>query len=489
MTAAPLPGGPAPPSPAPGALMAEATALGGQSISLQMALYGALTSNPDLVSLRQGNPLAPSAEAVEVARHFPTTLNPTVWIDYRPITLIPPDTFGSSSVGGSRGSSTTSNHGGFYHYGQNYILVSIRQPVELGHQTTHRHHIAQAAFTQQQWTVLQAELTALVQTYRFFQTAAYRRDRYRLAQELANFNDRLLETLRRQLEASQPGVTVADVALARIESQGTRALIKAARQDYLTALADLRNQIGISEEVAAAEPFGEFTLPSYIPPIDEQTMVQTALANRPDIMALRAQVDGTASAIKLAKGDRIPTPVIGPQYGMDEAGIQYVGLILVSSLPVWNNGKPLVIQREAEHQRARAAVHMAQQRAIAQVRAAVARWNGATDLVNDSAGLTEDLAKEVASMERLFELRQTDLTRLMQARQRLIQLETARLDAVWAATQAQADLLLALGTPSLIHAMLGQAESDATTGSAMPAPAPTSSPAAPSASMPNAVRR
>jgi outer membrane protein, heavy metal efflux system len=458
--------------------MAEATALGGQSISLQMALYGALTSNPDLVSMRQGNPLAPSAEAVEVARHFPTTLNPTVWIDYRPITLIPPNTFGSTSPGGGGNSAAAGHHGGYYHDGQNYILVSIRQPVELGHQTAHRHHIAQAAFTQQQWTVVQAELTALVQTYRLFQTAAYRRDRYRLAQQLAAFNDRLLETLRRQLEASQTGVTVADVALARIESQGTRALIKAARQDYLTALADLRNQIGISEEAAAAEPLGEFTLPAYIPPIDEQTMVQTALGNRPDILALRAQVEGTAAAISLAKGDRIPTPVIGPQYGMDEAGVQFVGLILVSSLPVWNNGKPLVIQREAEHQRAIVAVHQAQQRVIAQVRAAVARWNGATDLVNDSAGLTEELGKEVAAMERLFELRQTDLTRLMQARQRLIQLETSRLDAVWAATQAQADLLLALGTPALIHAMLGQAEHDATPGAGASTPASSPSPGA-----------
>ena len=374
----------------------------------------------------------------------------------------------------------SSSHGGFYHYGQNYILVSIRQPIELGHQTKHRHHIAQAAFNQQQWTVLQAELTALVQTYRFFQTAAYRRERYRLAQQLAQFNDRLLETLKKQLEASQTGVTVADVALARIESQGTRALIKAARQDYLTALADLRNQVGMPDEAGAAEPLGEFTLPAYIPPVDEQTMVQTALANRPDIQALQAQVAGTASAVNLARGDRIPTPVIGPQYGMDEAGIQYVGLILVSSLPVWNNGKPLVAQRQAEHHRDLVAVQQAQQRAISQVRAAVARWNGATDLVNDSAGLTEDLGKEVASMERLFELRQTDLTRLMQARQRLIQLETARLDAVWAATQAQADLLLALGTPTLIHSMLNQAEGDAMQG-APSAPQPASPSASASA--------
>ncbi len=458
--------------------VAMAPALGGQSLSLQSALYGALTSNPDLVTLRQGNALAASAEAVEVARHFPTTLNPTIWLDYRPITLIPPSTFGSSSPGGGK----TSSNSGYYHNGQNYIYVSLRQPIELGHQTTHRYHIARAAYSQQQWTVLQAELTTLVQTYRFFQTAAYRRERYRLAQQLADFNDQLLETLERRFKANQ--VPAADVALARVESRATRQQVKAARQDYLTALADLRNQIGAPEEAGTAEPLGEFTLPPYIPPVDEQTMVQTALENRPDIHAAQAQIDGTAAAVRLAKGDRIPTPVIGPEYEMDEAGVQYVGFVYITPLPIWNSGKPLVIQREAEHQRARVAAQQAQQRAVAQVRAAVARWNGATDLVNDSSGLTEELSKDVATMERLFEAGQTDLTRLMQARQRLIQLDNSRLDAVWAATQAQADLLLALGTPSLIHAMLGQAERDATPAASSPSPPASAPPAAGPAPLP-----
>ena len=74
---------PLPPT-ATGLSVESAAGVGGQSISLQAALYGAITSNPDLVTLRQGNALAASAEAVEVARHFPTTLNPTLWMDYRP---------------------------------------------------------------------------------------------------------------------------------------------------------------------------------------------------------------------------------------------------------------------------------------------------------------------------------------------------------------------------------------------------------------------
>jgi outer membrane protein, heavy metal efflux system len=375
-----------------------------------------------------------------------------LWIDYRPITLVPNGTFGTTPV--------THNTQGFYHYGQNYIYISLRQPVELGHQTTHRYHIAEAAFDQQKWVVVQAELTALVQTYRFFQTAAYRREKYRLSQQLADFNDRLSESLQKRMEANQ--VQAADVALARVESRATRQLVKVARQDYLTALTDLRNQIGIPEQAGAVEPLGEFTLPPYIPPIDEQVMIQEALQSRPDIHAANALVNGTHSAVSLAKGDRIPTPVIGPQYAMDEAGVQYIGFVLISPLPVWNSGKPLVIQREAEHRRAVVAYQQAQQRAIAQVRAAVAKWNGATELVNESAGLSKDLDKEVGILDRLFDEGQADLTKLMQARQRLIQLENAQLDAVWQATQAQADLLLALGMPSLIHGMLSRAESDAT---------------------------
>ena len=265
----PLPGANSNPARPPSSLM-NSGLVGGQPIAMQAALYGAVTSNPDLVTLREGNALAASAEAVEVARHFPTTLNPTLWIDYRPITLVPNGTFGTGpkSHAGASGNN-------YYHYGQDYIYVSLRQPVELGHQTRYRYHIAQAAYDQQKWLVVQAELTALVQTYRFFQTAAYRREKFRLAEELANFNDRLQETLERRMEANQ--VQPADVSLARVESRSTRQLVKAARQDYLIALTDMRNQIGIPEQAGTFEPLGEFSVPPYIPPVDEKVMVQEAL--------------------------------------------------------------------------------------------------------------------------------------------------------------------------------------------------------------------
>ncbi len=447
---------------------------GGQSLSLQQALTGALTSNPDLIALRQGNPAQASAEAVEVARHFPVALNPTVFIDYRPITLIPNGTFGTTGPNAGGTGSAASKTGSFYHYGQNYLLIALRQPVEFGHQTTHRHSIAKAAYKQVQWQIVQAELTALVQTYRFFQTAAYRREKLRVAEQLADFNDNLLKTLERRLEAGQ--AQPADVALAKVESRATRQLARAARQDYVTALTDLRNQIGIPETAAETEPLGEFTLPSNIPPVDEQGLIQAALACRPDLHASQAAIEAAGAAVRLARGDMTPTTIIGPQYVQDEAGIQYIGLNLVPTLPILNSGKPLVRQRQAEQRRAVVAYQQARQRAVAQVRSAVAKWNGATGLVNDSSGLTGELTGEVASLERLFEAGQTDLTRVQQARQRLIQLENAQLDALWAATQAQADLMLAVGVPSMIQALLQTAEADAGVAPGTP-PAPNAMPA------------
>ena len=51
--------------------IATTSPLGGQSLSLQAAMYGALTGNPDLVTLRQGNPLAPPPRPSRSRGTFP----------------------------------------------------------------------------------------------------------------------------------------------------------------------------------------------------------------------------------------------------------------------------------------------------------------------------------------------------------------------------------------------------------------------------------
>jgi cobalt-zinc-cadmium efflux system outer membrane protein len=354
------------------------------------------------------------------------------------------------------------------------MYFSLRQPIELGHQTTHRYNIARAAYSQQQWTVVQAELTALVQTYRLFQTAAYRREKLRVARELSDFNEKLVTTLTKRLEAANQ-TQAAEVALAEVEAESTRQAVEAAQQDYAVALADLRNQLGVPT-ATDVEPLGEFVLPTAIPAIDDGDYIKMALCNRPDLHALRSALRGAQAAIALAKGDRIPTPIVGPVYERDEQGTQFFGFVYITPIPVLNNGQPLVRQREAEYRRAAVSVQQQEQRVTAQVKAAVAKWNGAVRLVTRTRNSPDIVRTQIAKLEALFDAQQTDLTRLLQARRSLIQLENARLDALFQATQAQADLLAAVGTPSMIAALraeprTGQSVSaDALVPAAAPAP-------------------
>ncbi len=437
-----------------------------QPVTMEAALYGAITSNPDLVALRQGNEA--SAEAVEVAGRFPTTLNPTLWVDVRPLAYerVPPARLNNGLTRGA-------------HLDQKDALMyfSLRQPIELGHQTTHRYHIAKAAYSQQQWNVVQAEMTTLVQTYRFFQTAAYRREKLRVATEVSEFNNRLVAELPPRLKASQ--IQAADVALAEVEAESARQMVEAARQDYAVALADLQNQLGVPE-AAAVEPLGEFVLPGVIPEIEDRELVSLALQNRPDIHAARAVVQGAKAAICLAKGDRIPTPVVGPVYERDEQGTQFFGFVYITPIPILNNGQPLVRQREAEHRRAAVAAQQLEQKAAAQVKAAVAKWNGAARLVRLTAGVPDAVGSRIKTLEDLFNNQQADLTKLQQARLRLIQVENARLDALWQATQAQADLLAAVGTPSMIAALQAGSRpaQPSSANSAVPVPPPVAAPGA-----------
>ena len=110
---------------------------------------------------------------------------------------------------------------------------------------------------------------------------------------------------------------------------------------------------------------------------------------------------------------------------MDEAGIQYIGFVYITPLPVLNSGKPLVIQREAEYCRARLALQAAEQRAVTQVKAAAAKWNAANRLMSRTGGLTERPQDPGRPPRAPLRPNQATLAQLLQARQRLIQLENA----------------------------------------------------------------
>ncbi|MCR4410959.1 MAG: TolC family protein [Thermoguttaceae bacterium] len=416
-------------APLPGAILTPAATEGSAAtpVDLRTALELTLARNPDLVAIRQNLPV--SSAAMAVAHRFPTSLNPTVSIDVRPWT------FEKDTGAGSTPLDTD-------------FTVSWNQPIELGHRRAYREAIARADFNQTQWNVLQAELSALVQTYRLHQTATYRREKLRVARQLADFNRALVETVERQMQANQ--ASAADVSLANVENQATMQQLAACQQDFLAALTELRQQMGIPEYAGSMVPSGPLRVPEPVPPGDEEHLINTALSSRPEIHAAAAQVASSRAAVCLARADRIPIPSVGPVYSKNESGVTFYGLAVSSPIPILNAGGPLVRQREAEYRRDAVALEQTRQRVRAQVKATLAKWNHAQQLVARTQATVQPIQAETARMERLYKAGQTDLLRLLQVRGRLIQADNAQLDALWQATQAYADLLAALGCTPLI---------------------------------------
>ncbi len=373
-----------------------------------------------------------SAQAVQVARQWPTSLNPTLSVDVRPWV------FGIADNG------QTERFRPFFG-------MTFEQPVELGHRTAHRTSIADAEYQQTHWNIVQAELLALVQTYRAYETAAYRRDKLQVARELAELNGRLLDVLRRQLEANQ--APAADAVVAEVENLSARQRVEAAQQDYADAVAGLREQIGVVELADSAEPDGKLEVPQDETTGDEEALLQTALGARPEIQTARALVERSRAALCLARADRIPIPSVGPVYEKDESGSSFYGMAVTSPIPIWNAGGRLVAQREAEYHRDCVALEQTRQRIAVQVKASIGRWSQAQRLAAQTAAIMLPVNEQAAHMERLFTAGQTDLIKLLQVRQRWLDSANTRLDATWQATQAYADLLAALGGASLLRPM------------------------------------
>ena len=396
-------------------------------IDLETALQWTLQSNPTLVTTRQN--LHVSTEAVAVAQHFPTSLNPSISVTY------PPWVFERQPNG------VVDNL-------DRSVSVVWAQPIELGHRQAYREQMAQASYCQTRWNVLQAELTALIQTYRLHQTALYRREKLVVAQDLKDFSTRLVETLRRQAEANQ--AAAADVVLAEVESQATIDQLEVARQDYVASLADLRQQIGIPGIAASAEPMGNFRVPENQIHANGEALVRLAQESRPEVQAAMAAATNSRAALALANADRIPVPSLGPAYERNETGAVFYGFALSSPIPLLNTGRPLVAQREAEYHRDCVALEQARQQVATQVIAVVEKWQHAQEAAARTHARFEPTRTQAERMQRLYDAGQADLLKLLQVQRRFIETRNVDLDAVWQTMQAYADLLAATGGTPLL---------------------------------------
>lgn len=394
--------------------------------NLAEAIETALDRNPNLVALRQNEPV--SQAALGVARTYP--FNPFAQVQVLP--------YSRELTGGT----TPVAH---------YVL--LMQTLELAHQPRFREAAGMADLSRTRWTIHQAELINIALTERMFFAAIYQRGVRDLSDSLARLNEELVGVLDRRFGA---GTAVAsDVALARLQAHAARQQANLAATTYNTALWDLRTQLGlVSNE--PFEPQGDLVriewqqAPVTLAPEGKPAGCEVVelVAGRPDVMAARADVELSRAGANLARANRVPNLQVGPYYARDDFATSFLGLRSQMDIPIVNNGMPLLRQRMAEVRQREIALDQLQTRARLEADAALERYERARRLIdNTQTQFSRTLAEDVRRVEDQFRSGQADLLRVYSARTGLIQAERAMLDTLNELAQAAARVTETTGLP------------------------------------------
>jgi cobalt-zinc-cadmium efflux system outer membrane protein len=369
------------------------------SLSIRQAIETALTQNPDLLALRQGEEVG--VATLGVARTYP--FNPYLQVRATPY---------QRGVDGSTGST--------YHY------ILLMQQIQLAHQQQHREEAACAALNSIRWNVLQAELLNVAQTERLYFAAIYQKGLLDLANLNAENNRQLLGILQSQYEAGQ--ATASDVAIVKLDVRSTRQQQKIAEANLQTALLDLKRQLGFEPNVPI-ELDDEVRRWTWRPV--ESTQLAQLSSGRPDVMAARSDVDTARANTNFANASRVPDVQLGPFYQRDDFGVTYLGFQGHMDLPVNNTGVPLLRQREAEFNQRAITSQQLVTRARLEAEAAANRYERARSLMAESDGSSNvALPAELQRLEEQFKAGEVDILRVMQARNSLLQSQRADLDTL-----------------------------------------------------------
>jgi outer membrane protein, heavy metal efflux system len=401
-------------------------------LTLDGAIATALNRNPDLVTLRAGEPVAQAVYGV--AETYPW--NPYVQIEVLPY---------AREVGGSVRAVT------------NYVL--LMQTLEFAHQGRYRKAGASAAWNQVRWNIVQAELTNTAQTERLFFTALYQRDLRDLAERAATLNANLLGVVERRFNAGF--ATSAELTTAQVSTRQARKQAALAAANFQTALLALKRQLNMStsEELTLIGQLRDFDwltvsgvesgVADVGGPIQVSDQVTWRLASdRPDVLAAQSGTQVARAAADLAKANQVPNVQFGPFYERDETGTLFAGFRTQWNPPIWDSGRPLAQQRNAEARRQFITAQQLCARAQVEVQTALERYERARRLVERERAESADTnPDELETMRDLFEANQASILAVFATQTSLLQEERTYLDLLNEVAQAAADVTLAAGLP------------------------------------------
>ena len=392
------------------------------ALTLERAVCEAMLNNPVLATLRRQHGIA--AAAVVIADTYP--FNPV----YQMFVM---------GAGGPSEAGITNRV---------FNEHVFRLDLEIRGQGQHRRAAAHAAVSRADWDIANQEVLTAIATIRAFNTVLYRADKLKVLDTGIRLNEQAVEQVRR-LAGGGGRLRSADVLLARSDVDAARSGSGQGRSALAVARSDLRRLLGSLDEALVVS--GSLDLP-IATETDPGALTEAALRQRADLQSRRAAVAEADARWRLEKANRFGNPSVGPAMEYNETSVTFVGVWLVTPLPVLNTRRGEIQQRQAEMMRARQELAQFEFQARLDVQAALARLAGARAWADDFRNkVLPNLQRALESLKNLFDRGEpgVDALRILEVRRRYLKAYDGYLDALYEVSQARADLAAAVGDPSL----------------------------------------
>lgn len=262
----------------------------GYSMTLDEALQYALKNNPDLQAFRFEEDVI---KGQEIKARLPLRFNPTIGSNVA--------TKGKSSV--EEGSRRFTDYG-----------VKLSQEFEIAGQRGFRIGIAEKDLGRVGLEIKNRERILISEVKDAFAKTIASKKKIELTKEVIRIQEQLLGSTRTKLEAGE--VSGLQVNLAEIEFSKAKRELLVAENEYREGLLTLQGLLGLKPDLTLNL---EGTLPGEVFALPEKgLLLESALSNRPDILAALAEVDSTKTAVALAGREAIPNLTVSGLYEKDE---------------------------------------------------------------------------------------------------------------------------------------------------------------------------
>ncbi|MCM2333874.1 MAG: TolC family protein [Anaeromyxobacteraceae bacterium] len=245
-------------------------------------------------------------------------------------------------------------------------------------------------------------------------------------------------------------------AASRIEVNAARAVLgRAARERSAAALrlasakAGLLLLLGL-DPAEPAEPEGDLALEAPGPVVATDTLVQQALALRPDLQAARLEVDAAAAEHRLAGREALPNPRLGVSYaeeGDPANPARIAQAILAFDLPLFNRNQAARGVAAARQQQAARALEALTRSVRAEVALAASRLASAQAAAQAYAGgLLSGLEENMQLVTEAYRAGKVDFFELLVIRRETLEARNGYVDALEELLAAKAGLSRAIGS-------------------------------------------